>query len=147
MPLKHWLKRSAKLYIHRDGCRRRGTLHREVDFLAAAQQTLWQVLPLGPVGTGNSPYSAISAFAGNPLLVQVPGAPGDFPPRSVDYPRVIAHKQELLRRATAEFVPDEGYLAFTAEQEWWLEDYALFMALKHAHGGVAWVTAHRGRRK
>jgi len=113
--------------------------HRFLDTLAESGLRIWQMLPLGPTGYGNSPYQCFSAFAGNPLLVQVPDAPGEFPSHSVDYPRVIAHKQELLRRATAGFVPDEGYLAFTAEQEWWLEDYALFMALKHAHGGVAWT--------
>jgi 4-alpha-glucanotransferase len=113
--------------------------HRFLDTLTASGLRIWQMLPLGPTGYGNSPYQCFSAFAGNPLLVHVPGAPGDFPSHSVDYPRVIVHKQALLRKATADFIPDEGYLAFTAEQEWWLEDYALFMALKHAHGGVAWT--------
>src|SRR5436190_2077467 len=113
--------------------------HRFLDTLAEAGLRIWQMLPLGTTGYGNSPYQCFSAFAGNPLLIHVPGAAGEFPSHYVDYPRVMAHQQELLRRATAEFVPDEGYLAFTAEQDWWLEDYALFMALKHAHGGVAWT--------
>src|ERR1041384_6922224 len=112
---------------------------RFLDFLAESGLKIWQMLPLGPTGYGNSPYQCFSAFAGNPLLIQVPGGDGDFPAQTVDFPNVIPHKQALLRKATAEFVPEEGYLAFTAEQEWWLEDYALFMGLKQAHGGVAWT--------
>ena len=113
--------------------------HRFLDFLAEAGVTLWQVLPLGPTGYGNSPYQCFSAFAGNPLLIHVPGAANGFPEHSVDYPRVIPHKQALLQRATAAFEPDEAYHAFLAAERWWLEDYALFMALKDAHGGVAWT--------
>lgn len=113
--------------------------HRFLDFLAGAGVTLWQVLPLGPTGYGDSPYQCFSSFAGNPLLIHVPGAGGDFPPHTVDFPRVIAHKRALLRQATAAFSPDDAYAAFVAEQAWWLEDYALFMALKDAHAGVAWT--------
>ncbi|HEY3285942.1 MAG TPA: glycogen debranching protein GlgX [Gemmatimonadaceae bacterium] len=118
--------------------------HRFVDVLADAGMTLWQVLPLGPTGYGDSPYQCFSAFAGNPLLVHVAGEGGDFPAHSVDFGRVIAHKQALLRAATAAMTPDDGYRAFCAEQAWWLEDYALFMALKHAHGGSAWTSWETG---
>ena len=113
--------------------------HRFLDFLAESGLRIWQVLPLGPTGYGNSPYQCFSAFAGNPLLIHVPGGAGDFPARTVDFPHVIPSKQALLRRATAAFAPDDGYRAFVAGQGWWLEDYALFMALKQAHGGVAWT--------
>jgi 4-alpha-glucanotransferase len=113
--------------------------HRFLDFLAESGLRIWQMLPLGPTGYGNSPYQCFSAFAGNPLLIHVPGSAGDFPARTVDFPHVIPHKQALLRRATAAMVPDDPYRAFVAEQGWWLEDYALFMALKQAHGGVAWT--------
>jgi 4-alpha-glucanotransferase len=112
--------------------------HGFLDFLAGAGVTLWQVLPLSPTGYGDSPYQCFSSFAGNPLLIHVPGTGGDFPAHAVDFPRVIAHKRALLRQATGAFTPDDGYAAFVAEQGWWLEDYALFMALKDAHAGVAW---------
>jgi 4-alpha-glucanotransferase len=112
--------------------------HRFVDVLADAGISLWQVLPLGPTGYGNSPYQCFSSFAGNPLLIHVPGGAAEFPVHAVDYPPVIARKRTLLREATAAFVPDGAYQAFVTEQGWWLEDYALFMALKDAHGGVAW---------
>ncbi len=118
--------------------------HRFLDFLAESGLRIWQMLPVGPTGYGNSPYQCFSAFAGNPLLIHVPGEPGDFPAHSVDFVRVIPHKQALLRQATAGFAPDDGYLAFVAEQDSWLEDYALFMALKQAHGGVAWTQWDHG---
>ena len=118
--------------------------HRFVGVLADAGMTLWQVLPLGPTGYGDSPYQCFSAFAGNPLLIHVDGAGGDFPAHTVDFGRVIAHKQALLRRATATLAPDEKYRAFVASHADWLEDYALFMALKHAHGGVAWTAWDAG---
>jgi 4-alpha-glucanotransferase len=113
--------------------------HRFLDFLAESGLSIWQMLPMGPTGYGNSPYQCFSAFAGNPLLIHLPGTHGDFPAHTVDFTRVIPHKEAQLRQATAAFTPDDGYLAFIADQGWWLEDYALFMALKHAHGGVAWT--------
>lgn len=113
--------------------------HRFLDSLTESGLTIWQMLPLGPTGYGNSPYQCFSAFAGNPLLIQVSGGPGDFPTHRVDFEHVIPHKKALLRQATAGLTPDEGYLAFIAEQGWWLEDYSLFMALKQAHSGVAWT--------
>ena len=100
------------------------------------------MLPLGPTGYGDSPYQCFSAFAGNPLLVHVPGVPGEhveFLPHRVDFARVIAHKQSLLRHATAHFVPDDRYRAFVEAEAAWLEDYVLFMALKQAHRGVSWI--------
>jgi 4-alpha-glucanotransferase len=113
--------------------------HRFLDVLAESGLRIWQMLPMGPTGYGNSPYQCFSAFAGNPLLIHVSGgALTEFPAHQVEFERVIPHKQALLRQATADFVPDDGYLSFVAEQDWWLEDYALFMALKQAHGGVAW---------
>ena len=118
--------------------------HRFLDVLAESGVGVWQMLPLGPTGYGDSPYQCFSAFAGNPLLVQVSGDAEEFPAYQVDFPRVIAHKQRLLRGALEGFAPDEAYLGFVAEQRWWLEDYALFMALKQAHGGSAWTTWEPG---
>ncbi|MBI5601319.1 MAG: 4-alpha-glucanotransferase [Gemmatimonadetes bacterium] len=118
--------------------------HRFVELLHAAGATLWQMLPLGPTGYGDSPYQCFSAFAGNPLLIHVPGDGGDFPVHTVDFGRVIRHKHALLRAATAAMTPDDAYGIFCAEQAWWLEDYALFMALKHAHGGASWTSWEHG---
>jgi len=118
--------------------------HRFLDFLADAGMTIWQVLPLGPTGYGDSPYQCFSAFAGNPLLIHVPGAPGAFPAQMVDFAHVIPHKQALLRQAMAAFVADDRYLAFVGTHGEWLEDYALFMALKHAHDGTPWTEWERG---
>jgi len=113
--------------------------HQFLDTLAQAGLRIWQMLPMGPTGYGNSPYQCFSAFAGNPFLIDVPGVESEFPAHTVDFERVIPHKQALLRQATAALAPDDRYPAFVADQGWWLEDYALFMALKQAHGGVAWT--------
>lgn len=113
--------------------------HRFVDALDAAGTTLWQMLPLGPTGYGDSPYQCFSAFAGNPLLIHVPADGCEFPESFVDFGRVIPHKQALLRATTAAMAPDDAYRAFVTARAWWLEDFALFMALKHAHGGAPWT--------
>ena len=117
-----------------------GEAHRFIEFLSAAGMRIWQMLPLGPTGYGDSPYQCFSAFAGNPLLIHVDGAHGDFPAHSVDFGPVIAHKKAVLRKAMARLVPDDQYRTFVEAQGWWLEDYALFMALKEAHGGVSWTS-------
>jgi 4-alpha-glucanotransferase len=118
------------------------------EFLAAAGQKLWQMLPLSPTGSGNSPYQSDSAFAGNPLLVSTermvrdglldePTAP-EFPRDEVDYDAVAEFKHGNLRRAYRRFRPDRDYERFLAANGWWLEDYALFAALKSAHEGRPW---------
>jgi 4-alpha-glucanotransferase len=131
---------------------------RFLDFLAAGRQRLWQVLPLGPTGYGNSPYQALSAFAGNPLLIsperliedglltpaELDDRPG-FPERRVDFGAVIPWKMALLRQAFRRFterahhILRSDFAAFRAEHAEWLEDYALFAALKEAHKGRSWV--------
>jgi 4-alpha-glucanotransferase len=113
--------------------------HRFLDSMVESGLSIWQMLPMGPTGYGNSPYQCFSAFAGNPLIIHLAGAHADFPTHTIDFERVIPHKQALLRQATAGLDPDERYRAFVSEQGWWLEDYALFMALKQEHGGVAWT--------
>ncbi|MBL0169517.1 MAG: 4-alpha-glucanotransferase [Gemmatimonadaceae bacterium] len=112
---------------------------RFVDFLANAGFTIWQMLPLGPTGYGDSPYQCFSAFAGNPLLIHVPGATSSLPEHTVDFAGVIAHKRQLLAKAFVRFVPDDRYQQFVVQQRAWLDDYALFMALKQAHDGVSWT--------
>jgi 4-alpha-glucanotransferase len=131
---------------------------RFAEFLAAAGQRLWQVLPLGPTGYGDSPYQCFSAFAGNPLLVSLdlleaeglltPADLADtpaFPEAEVDFGPVIDFKRTTLARALSRFRqgagPDEreAFERFSREHAAWLDDYALFMAVKAAHGGVAWT--------
>jgi 4-alpha-glucanotransferase len=129
-----------------------------VDFLVAAGQTYWQILPLGPTGYGDSPYQTFSAFAGNPLLISPallvedgllpPTALDDAPPFPagwVDYGPVIDYKKQLLEQAFVSF-EEQAALAqrhaverFAAAQQSWLDDFALFMALKDAHDGVPWT--------
>jgi 4-alpha-glucanotransferase len=131
---------------------------RFADFLAAAGQSWWQLLPVGPTGYGNSPYMCFSAFAGNPLLVSPErlvehgllrpdelerhsALPGD----RVDFPSAIKLKRELLMRSFETFQSSaphahrEGLLSFVERNAEWLEDYALFMAIKESHGGQAWT--------
>jgi 4-alpha-glucanotransferase len=118
--------------------------HRFAQWLADANMKIWQVLPLGPTGYGDSPYQCFSAFAGNPLLVHVPGWQGPFPADHVDFGAVIPAKQAALA-AWLDTVPfDEAVRQFVAEQAHWLPDYALFMALKQAHGGAAWTAWDAG---
>jgi 4-alpha-glucanotransferase len=126
--------------------------HRFLDFLGDAGLEIWQVLPLGPTGDGDSPYQCFSAFAGNPLLIdtsrlvgmRAPASGDHFPAHCVEFERVIPHKQEQLRQAIAAFTPDDEYDAFVALNADWLPDYALFMALKGAHGGAAWPSWEAG---
>lgn len=128
-----------------------------VDFLAATRQSLWQVLPLGPTGYGDSPYQSFSTFAGNPYLIcletlvaqglldaeELDDAPA-LPAGRVEYGTLYEWKLPLLQRAAAAFVlaASRGlhaeFQAFCAAQAHWLDDFALFMALKDAHDGKAW---------
>lgn len=131
--------------------------YRFVDFLADAGQGLWQVLPLGPTGYRDSPYQCLSAFAGNPLLIAPEsllargwiepehlGCP-EFPAETVDFGEATAWKARLLltaeigfrERATA--TEREDYERFKSDRASWLDDYALFAALKSAHGHRSWT--------
>ena len=117
--------------------------HRWLETLADAGLGLWQLLPLGPTGYGDSPYQVFSAFAGNPLLLAVEGD-GDatLPTRRADFARVLAHKRPLIARAAQAALHDatrrEAFDAFREASRDWLPDFALFMALKDAHGGAPW---------
>lgn len=132
--------------------------YRFADFLAETQQGVWQVLPLGPTGYGDSPYQCFSAFAGNPLLVSVEKLveAGDLQPvdavltfpafsqDQVEFGRVIDYKIPLLKKAAENFFANgasarkNAYAEFVAQNASWLDDFALFMALKDANGGKAW---------
>jgi 4-alpha-glucanotransferase len=118
--------------------------HRFAGWCAEAGLRLWQLLPLGPTGFGDSPYQCFSAFAGNPLLLHVPGFAGDFPAHTVDFGGVIPAKRAALD-AWLDTLPADGALeAFVAREAHWLPDYALFMALKAAHGGAPWTAWEPG---
>lgn len=128
-----------------------------VDFLFENGQQIWQVLPLGPTGHGNSPYMCYSAMAGNPSLISLerlqkkgllteeelnslPGYATDW----VDYDHVIQSKLPLLKQAAqrfhdhAEIHQRQEFDSFCAQNHFWLNDYALFMALKGVFGGKSW---------
>ena len=122
-----------------------------IDFLSGAGQTRWQVLPLGPTSYGDSPYQSFSAFAGNPLLISTERLSRDglltgdaladipaFPPDLVDYGWVIGFKLGLLRRAYAKAKELDRAEPEGLGDVPWLDDYALFMALKDRHDGAVW---------
>ncbi|MHB8301471.1 MAG: 4-alpha-glucanotransferase [Acidobacteriaceae bacterium] len=126
------------------------------DFLAAARQQYWQVLPLGPTGYGNSPYSALSAFAGNPLFISLEilagqgwldptgldALPGSAGP--ADFERAVQTKVPLLHQAAERFAARaQGELRtrfeqFCAENALWLEAYASFSVLRTMYQGASW---------
>jgi len=132
--------------------------YRFVDFLAGAGQKLWQIMPLGPTGYGDSPYQCFSTFAGNPLLINpdelieesaltpsdLDGLPA-LPEHRVDYGPVISFKQSLLKRSFERFQTrpwssrQAAFWAFCQRNAAWLDDYALFMALKEAHHNAVWT--------
>ena len=129
-----------------------------VDWLARAGQRYWQILPLGAashIGAFDSPYQAYSAFAGNPNLISLEDliAEGvltrqecdavDFgsDPEQVDYDRIWENRLPLLHRAysRSDISHNPAYQKFIYENSWWLEDYALFMAVKEFFGGICWT--------
>jgi 4-alpha-glucanotransferase len=159
--------RAAGILLHPTSLSSRGGIgdfgpaaYRFVDFLASARQGLWQVLPLGPLGYGNSPYSSTSAFAGNPLLISLErlaehgwidrakfdsfnleSAPGSA---AVDYDYVFTHKMPLLFEAARTFLHTASTDAvrqlerFRGENSWWLDDFVLFDALRARHKLKSW---------
>jgi 4-alpha-glucanotransferase len=127
-----------------------------VDRLRDAGQSWWQALPLGPTGYGNSPYQAMSSFAGNATLISPASLIADgllkatdvnfnFASDAVDYDVVIPFKERLLVTAWKNFRAGErkdlrpAYEEFCAQQQHWLEDYALFRALKQKHHGAYYL--------
>ncbi len=128
------------------------------DFLAAAGQQLWQVLPLGPPAFGNSPYQCYSSFAGNPLLISLDllaeqglltgadlaKAPA-FPSTDVDFATLIPFKSALLRKAARAFFRREPgelrneFERFCHEESHWLDTFAKFAALKQMNGDASWT--------
>jgi len=140
--------------------------YRFVDWLASAEQTYWQVLPLGEVGPGNSPYMSSSAFGGNILLIDLAELASqgwlleeelkshpDFRTERIDFPLQRPFRMELLHRAARRFFANPklgkgeisnldssnaAYAAFCLQEREWLDDYALFMTLKETMGDRVW---------
>ncbi len=125
-----------------------------VDFLVRSRQRLWQILPLGPVGYGESPYQCFSAFAGNTMLISIEklldqkllfqediGIAPCFDTRLVEFERVKAFKFDLYRKAFERFKAagaNSQYNKFLMENNYWLDEFSFFMALKEYFGGTAW---------
>ena len=135
------------------GIEARQTLHA----LSSAGVTLWQILPLGPTGYGDSPYAARSTFAGNELLIDLRSLdrlcgenglgktysdPENRTRGRVDYSEVYRYKMPLLKEAAGLFINNpcskDAYRAFCAENAWWLDDYALYQALVNRFGDSRW---------
>ena len=127
---------------------------RFVDFLARAGQKYWQMLPIGPTSYGDSPYQSFSTFAGNPYFIDLPLLEAEgllqreeysqidwgSDPARVDYEKLYQNRFSVLRRAFQRgFSRDAAEVArFRQENAVWIEDYALFMALKEQFGGIPW---------
>ncbi|HHV11328.1 MAG TPA: 4-alpha-glucanotransferase [Clostridiales bacterium] len=125
-----------------------------IDQLKLAGQKYWQILPIGPTSYGDSPYQSFSTFAGNPyfidpeqliaegLLEEEEMKEYDFgdDPRYIDYEKIYLSRFRMLRRAydRSNLEEDEKYIAFQQENAFWLEDYALYMAVKNSFGGLSW---------
>ena len=123
-----------------------------VDFLVKAGQRCWQILPLTPMGYGDSPYQSLGACAGNHYLIdldtlaeegllekeEIRNIPWGSNPKRVDFGAMYAHRMAVLRLAFQRFAPDKAYETFVEQNRSWLEDYALFMALKRHFGMKPW---------
>ncbi|MGA8869045.1 MAG: 4-alpha-glucanotransferase [Candidatus Sulfotelmatobacter sp.] len=162
------LPRAAGILLHPTSLPSRGGVgdfgpaaYQFADFLASARQGLWQVLPLGPLGYGNSPYSSTSAFAGNPLLISLErlASRGWIDQRklddakflapasdsgSVEYDRVFSRKMPLLFEAARNFLTSasagarQRFASFRSENAWWLDDFVLFSALRARYKLQSW---------
>ena len=142
-----------------------GTLGRAarefLDFLRAGGQSYWQLLPVGPTSYGDSPYQSFSSFAGNPYFIDLDDLAADGllereeygdmdwgGPDRVDYALLYEKRYPVLRKAVARLLaaPPADYAPFLEDNGDWLEDYALFMALKGENGGVSWDQWPEGER-
>lgn len=133
-----------------------------VDFLAAGGQSYWQILPLGQTSYGDSPYQSFSSCAGNPYFIDLDTLAREGlleredyqeldwgeDPQQVDYGLLYERRYPVLRRACARLLErgDPEFAEFCGEQRSWLEDYALFMALKEHHEGACWQDWPEGER-
>lgn len=129
--------------------------YRFIDWLKAAGQTYWQILPIGPTSYGDSPYQAFSTFAGNPYFISLDSLieegvlteeeceAVDFGQKcdDVDYEKIYRNRFKLLHKAyeRSHIADEEAYQTFVRENDWWLADYALFMAVKDRFEGKPWT--------
>ncbi|OFX58842.1 MAG: 4-alpha-glucanotransferase [Bacteroidetes bacterium GWB2_41_8] len=158
------MKRSSGILLHisslpgSDGI---GSLGKEaflfVDLLTKTKQKLWQILPLCPTGYGNSPYQCYSAFAGDPLFIDIQQLVAErliskdsvtdqhFKAKKVEFERVEEWKMTLFHEAFSSFKKNfdrykDEYVMFMSHNSWWLDDYALFRSLKTKYGETVWNT-------
>ena len=144
-----------------------GTMGRDaydfVDMLKRAGQKYWQVLPIGPTSFGDSPYQSFSAFAGNPYFIDMDTliAEGILKKEEVesykwadsddeiDYARIYRQRFEVLRKAfgRSEHKDSRDYADFIKENEQWIDDYALYMAIKADHNNREWLAGNRRSRR
>ncbi len=136
------------------GCFGKNAYH-FVDWLKEAGQTYWQILPLGPTSYGDSPYQSFSTFAGNPYFISLETLieegvltieecdSADFGKKEndINYEKLYNHRYPLLRKAyeRSNISQNTDYLKFVEENQWWLSDYALFMAVKDRFDGKPWT--------
>lgn len=126
-----------------------------VDMLEKAGQSLWQILPLGPTGYGDSPYQSFSTFAGNPYFIDLDelvkkgllseeecnsydwGSNNEY----IDYEKIYLSRFKILRKAfeRSNISSDKKFNAYCEKNKWWLQDYALYMAIKDSLGGESWI--------
>lgn len=123
-----------------------------IDRLKAAGQSYWQILPLGPTGYGDSPYQSFSTFAGNPYFIDLETLTGEglltaqeceygcegIWEDKIDYEKIYKTRFQILEKAFSRFGENDEYRAFVSENQFWLEDYSLYMAIKDRNGGVSW---------
>lgn len=137
-----------------------GTLGKEaykfVDYLVAAGQKYWQVLPVGPTSYGDSPYQSFSAFAGNPYFIdldylveeglitkaQIKKYPWGDNAEYIDYAKVYNSRFKILRQAyeNSDFSNEDAYKTFEKDNEYWLDDYSLYMAVKFHFDNQEWAS-------
>lgn len=136
-----------------------GTLGKEagefIDFLAAAGQSYWQILPVCPTGYGDSPYQSFSSFAGNPYFIDLDELAEEglleheeyanldwgSDPAKVDFGKLNEHRISILQLAAERLLADEpeSFRRFCSENAFWLDEYALFMSVKQSFGGISWT--------
>lgn len=124
------------------------------DLLSEAGQSYWQMLPVGPTGSGNSPYNALSAFAGNPLLISlelllqdglIEKSDLELPNELLTYPEIKNFKEKILRKASGQFQKGaaptlwDEFRTFLVEEVFWIDDYAWFCALKERFNDAPWT--------
>ena len=126
---------------------------RFIDLLVDLKQKYWQVLPIGPTSFGDSPYQAMSAFAGNPYLIDLDELVGDglltpaeirsfnwgSDESGIDYAILFENRYKILKQAYEQFDRNDlAFHLFQEKQSYWLDEYALFMAIKHQHNDESW---------